>query len=349
MRILSPRIAFIFSLAMLFFSCKEKRQFMNTPLPDKLVIMAELSAGDTVSLPISRSMRAGTGQVTQFEKVKTARLTLTNDEQLPLPVQLNKNAIYTTNPAAVYTGPSVIESRRRYFLRVEDTVRNDVATASVMMPSPITIRKVDTSSTLLFGTLRVFSFRFTLQDDARENNFYVVEALKQPMKRVRYFIWQQKRYDYDTEENKALYDRVKGEPGVRLLSDTTTSPQYQRMELYSKSRVFDNRHSPLSEGPYNRLFYTDRTFNGGTITDTVFVNKEFFSTTDPAQKGRIIIQVKSVTEDLYRYLKWYEEQKESGGNIYSWLLRPGVNNIHNGIGIFGGCSKSSFIFYYDRL
>lgn len=322
---------------------------MNTPLPDKLVIMAELSAGDTVLLPISRSMRAGTGQIIQFDKVTTARLTFTNDEQVPLPVRLNKSAIHLTNPAAVYSGSTVIESRRRYFLRVEDTLRNDVASASVSIPSPITIKKVDTSSTLLFGTLRVFSFRFTLQDDARENNFYIIEALKQMAKRIRYFIWQQRRYDYDTDENKALYERVKNEPGVRLLSDTTLSPQYDRMEMYSKSRIFDNRHSPLFEGPYNRLFYTDKSFNGATITDTAFIDKAYFSTSDPNKKGRIIIQVKSVTEDLYRYLKWYEEQKESGGNIYSWLLKPGINNIQNGIGIFGGCSKSSFIFYYDRL
>ena len=67
------------------------------------------------------------------------------------------------------------------------------------------------------------------------------------------------------------------------------------------------------------------------------------------QKGRILLQVKSASEELFDYLLVYEKYKTDFGTIATNQLTSPTGNVQNGLGIFGGSSKKQQTFYFDTL
>jgi hypothetical protein len=218
--------------------------------------------------------------------------------------------------------------------------------ATAVIPNYPRLISVDTSSSQ-FNNKDVLAATITWKDSLDKEEFYVIEALKELVHVSHYFIYQNKRYSYDTQQGKDLYGQVKNTPGIRILSDTIGLNKYTRLNLYTNDNNSENARIDKLTNPFRRIFFLDQSFNGNYYTTTVYIDKQFF--TDPAQKGRVRLQLKSVGRELYNYLKLYEKYKTDFGSVPTNQLVSPTGNVQNGLGIFGGSAKREKIYYFDVL
>jgi len=339
-------IARIAALLLLAASCK-KSPYPANLVQNELVILAEITAGKPLKIPVSKSIQVGNGGIISFDKVTTANVTVTGPRDAPIVCHLNTSPLFIGDPASVYTSPRRPEYNTRYRLRVEDPV-SGTATAETTIPSRVRIIGFDTASSTR-GGLPVLALHVTFKDAPDTANQYIFEALKELLKVRHLFTWQGKTYNYDTQAGRTLYDKVKDQPGVSLRRDTVSTDKFLRLELYTNDKNTDNaKVSPL-DSPFQRIFLPDRVFNGQAYTETVYVDKTYFKASGNQGPGRVLLMAKSASIELYNYLFWYEQYKSSVGSLPPDQLYSPPGNIKNGLGIFGGSSMRQWVYYFDTL
>jgi hypothetical protein len=312
---------------------------------DKLVILAEITAGDTVKIPIGKTIKVENGSLIRFEKVNDATVTLTEANNQSWVLQPNYSSQYSSNPTSVFTNRKRFKANTAYAIEINHPTLGTVK-ATTHIPSLPRLLSVDTA-TIQFNGASVLSASITWQDAVDKEELYIIEVLKEMVRVDHYFIYQNKRYSYDTQQGKELYEKVKSNPGVKLLRDTLGINKYTRINLYTQDNNSDNAHIDNLSNPFRRVFFTDAAFNGQAYNTTVYIDKQFF--TDASQKGRVRLQLKSVSKELYNYLELYEKYKTDFGSVPTNQLVSPTGNIQKGLGIFGGSAKRDKIYYFDEL
>ena len=87
-------------------SCKKSfstDQFVE----DRLVILSEISANDSIRIPVGKSIKVGNGNLIRFDKINDARVQLQEESGAWLMLNVNYSAQYASNPSSIYS------SRRR--------------------------------------------------------------------------------------------------------------------------------------------------------------------------------------------------------------------------------------------
>ena len=148
-------------------------------------------------------------------------------------------------------------------------------------------------------------------------------------------------------QGKAFYEQIKNTPGVKLFTDTVGLNKFVRLNVYTEDDQSENAKIDNLTNPFRRIFFLDPVFNGEYYTTKVYIDKQFFISSQ--QKGRVRLQVKSVNQDLYNYLKLYEKYKTDFGSVPTNQLISPTGNIENGLGIFGGSAKRERVYYFDPL
>jgi hypothetical protein len=221
-------------------------------------------------------------------------------------------------------------------------------TAQTTIPSPVRLSHFDTSGDIRYGA-PVLKCRFTLTDSPGVSHYYVFEAVKQLVRLSHYFYWKGARYNYDKPEGKKLYDQVKNSPGVKLLRDTLASSIFNRLGIFTDDINVDNAQASSLDSPFRRIFLPGQLVSGQSYTTSFSIDRKYFTASDDSSRGRVLVQVKSVSSDLYNYLFWYEKYKSDIGSVPPGQLYSPPGNIQNGLGIFGGSAKREWVFYFDRL
>jgi hypothetical protein len=186
-----------------------------------------------------------------------------------------------------------------------------------------------------------------IDDQGGEENYYVVEAVKQILD-----IQGQFEYDggwYDLYTNQYLYDSLKA-AGVNLLTqfDTSFSDTYSRVNIYTADPVTENLKFGNSLAAYKRVFLNDLGFNGGSYNLRVFLQRDQVASSEQWSRGRALIKVKSVSKEYFTYLTGYE-QKGNGGLLNT--VGPPIKidgNVQNGLGVVGGVYLQQFAYYFDK-
>jgi len=327
-------------------SCR-KNLYQDKSLDNKLVILAEITAEETLKIPVSKSILVGSGSIITFEKVGGAKVTVTEEGSPPWNLPVNNSSLYASDPATVYTSPRRPVYEKAYDLRVEEPSLG-VATARVEIPGPVTITHFDTSGELRMGN-PVLKCHITVADPAGAPSFYIIEAVKQLLVTRHFFYWQGVRYDYDKDAGKKLYEQVRNNPGVSLLRDTVPTGKLQRLNIFTEDNNTDNAKVGSLDSVFERIFLPDDGFNGQSYSTTFSIERKYFKAGKPGDEGRVLIQFKSASPELYNYLFWYAQYKTDVGYIPSGQLYSPPGNIANGLGIFGGSSKRQWIYYFDPL
>jgi len=331
-------------LIVLLASCK--KNFSSDQFEDdKLVILAEITAGDSVKIPIGKTIKVENGSLIRFEKVNDASVTLTEANSPSWVLTPNYSPQYATNPTSVFTNKKHFKVNTTYKIEINHPTLG-IVKATAVIPNYPKLINVDTSSAQ-FNDKDVLAANITWKDSLDKEEFYVIEALKEMVRVNHFFIYQNKRYSYDTQQGKDLYAQVKNTPGIRILSDTTGLNKFTRLNLYTNDNNSENARIDKLTNPFRRIFFIDQSFNGNYYTTTVFIDKQFF--VDPTQKGRVRLQLKSVGRELYNYLKLYEKYKTDFGSVPTNQLVSPTGNVQNGLGIFGGSAKREKIYYFDVL
>jgi hypothetical protein len=336
---------YLLLILVLFISACKKNFGSDQFEDDKLVVLAEITALDTMKIPIGKTIKVENGSLIRFEKVNDATVTITEANAASWVLQPNYSAQYMNNPTSVFTNKKRFKANTTYKIEINHPTLGLVQ-ASTHIPAIPRLISVDTTTTL-FNDKNVFEADITWKDSVDYDEFYIIEAVKELVKNNHFFYYHGKRYNYDTQSGKAFYETVKNTPGLKILRDTIGLNKFTRLNLYTRDELSENAHIDKLTNPFRRLFFPDGAFNGDNYTTKVYIDKQFF--VDPTQKGRVRVQLKSVSKELYNYLKLYEKYKTDFGSVPTNQLVSPAGNIVNGLGIFGGSAKRERIYYFDVL
>jgi hypothetical protein len=337
-------LSWLFILVLFISACK--KNFSSDQFEDgKLVVLAEITALDTVKIPIGKTIKVENGSLIRFEKVNDATVTITENNTAPWVLQPNYSQQYINNPTSVFTYRKRFKANANYRIDINHPTLGLVS-ASTYIPVLPRLIGADTSSTQ-FNDRDVLAVSITWKDSLNYDEFYIIEAVKELVKNNHFFIYQGKRYSYDTQSGKEFYETVKNTPGIKILTDTVGLNKYTRLNLYTEDAQSENIKLDKLTNPFRRIFFPDTKFNGEYYNTTVFIDKQFF--VDARNKGRVRLQLKSVSQELYDYLKLYEKYKTDFGSVPTNQLVSPTGNIENGLGIFGGSAKREKIYYFDVL
>jgi hypothetical protein len=337
-------LIWLFIGALLISACK--KNFSSDQFEDgKLVVLAEITALDSVKIPIGKTIKVENGSLIRFEKVNDATVTITEENAASWVLQPNYSQQYINNPTSVFTNKKRFRANANYRIDINHPTLGFVS-ASTYIPALPHLIKTDTFSTE-FNDKQVLGVNITWRDSADYDEFYVIEAVKELVRNNHFFIYQAKRYSYDTQEGKDFYQTIKNTPGIKILMDTISLNKYTRLNLYTEDDQSENVKIDKLTNPFRRIFFPDILFSGDLYRTTVYIDKQFF--VDPKQKGRVRLQLKSVSQELYDYLKLYEKYKTDFGSVPTNQLVSPTGNIENGLGIFGGSAKRERVYYFDVL
>ncbi len=313
----------------------------------QMVVLAEITAGDSAVIPLSVSAPIGNNQTISFQKLTTAAVAITDPSGNSNSLQWNNSPDFSNNPATVYTGPGIFKADQSYSLRVSQPGLGTMS-ATTHIPQAFSVQNVTTSDGSRNG-VDVMNFTFTMADNPLEKNYYIFEAVKQLVVVHHYFFWQGVKYDYDSPDGQLVYQQASSQQNIDILKDTTRTPSYLRLNVFTNDPNTDNKDFGSLDSSFHRIFLTDSLFNGSTYTTTFSIDKTYFESSTPQDKGIVLIQVKSVSKELYDYLSMYERYRVDFGILPPNNLTSPTGNIQNGLGVFGGSYRNEWLFYYDEL
>jgi len=311
--IIKPCLGVLLGILFIGTACK-KDPYQDQPANNELVILAEITAGDSVKIPISKSIEVGNGGLISFEKVNSADVKIVRGDGRSWTLRLNTSPDYANNPASIYSAPQKPRHGMTYTLKVQDPLSGTV-TATTTIPPAIHVSDIDTGTEVHNG-IPMLRLRVTVTDSPGVFHYFVFEAVKELMKSTRY--------------------------------DTVTSNSFRRLDVFTDDPNVDNTQISSLDSPFRRIFLPGRFFNG-TYRISVLIDRKHFVSVDQEGKGRILLQLKSVSAELYNYWFWYEKYRSDFGSVPPAQLHSPPGNIQNGLGIFGGSSKRQWIYYFDTM
>lgn len=314
---------------------------------DKLVVLAEVTAGDLVRIPVARTIRAGSGNLINFEKVNDATVVLSEEKGGKWILRADKSTQFANNPASVFTVRHLYKPNTNYTLEVSHPVLGE-ARAVTSVPKNVQVQKLDTNSALRQGK-PVLEVKLTLKDLPDQLESYVIEAVKQVLKIKITFNYNGTKYDCETPEGKKVYEKVKNDPSVKIYKDTIPQQKFLRLNLYSKDVHIENLRFDGADNPFRRIFLSDQYFINNRYELQFSIDKEFFVTDKEEQKGRVLLQVKSASRELFKYLITYEKYKTDFGSIPANQLNSPAGNVQYGLGVFGGSTQLEKVYYFEEL
>lgn len=328
------------------YSCK-KNFFPDASEDDKLVVLSEATAGDLVRIPIGRTIRAGAGNLLLFEKVNDATVVLTEEKGGKWLLKADKSSQFENNPTSIFSVKHFFKPNATYTLEISHPVLG-AARATTTIPPAVHMEKLDTASGVR-QLLPVLNVKLTLVDLPETQELYVIEALKQVLKIRTTFMYKGARYDLSTATGQAMYEKVKNDPAVQLTKDTLPQQKFLRLDLYTNDKNIDNIRFDNPDNPYRRIFLPDTHFGNDKYELSFGIDKQYFKTDSTELKGRVLLQIKSVSKELYKYLVTYEKYKTDFGSIPANELISPVGNLQSGLGVFGGSSQIERRYYFDDL
>ena len=335
-----------FILYSLLISCRKDWGSIKNE-KNKIVVLAEITAGDSAIIPISKSIPVGNNDSIFFEKITTASVMITDTIGNTSSLHWNNAADFSSNPATIYTNPVLFKPNQSYSLQVSQAGLETV-NASTHIPPSFSVQNVDVGDGSRNGK-DVMQFNFTIEDHGNEKNYYMFEAVKQLVYLRNYFFWQGVQYDYNTPEGQSVYQQASSQQNIDILKDTVLTNKYLRLNLYTGDTNTDNGNFGSLDSSFHRIFLTDSLFNGTNYTTSFAIDKSYFEAKVPEEKGRILVRIKSVSKELFDYLSQYEKYRTEFGILPSANLSSPEGNISGGFGVFGGSYKNEWVYYFDEL
>src|SRR5882724_5749051 len=143
---LAPGV-WMFAVMFILILSSSCRKSLNTgqPIDDKLVVLAEITASDSMKIPIGKTIKVGGGGLISFEKVAEANVTITDQGNHKFVLQPSWSTQYAQNPTTVYTSRTRFRSNTTYFLEIKHPTLG-IATATAFIPPLPYVTAIDTMS-----------------------------------------------------------------------------------------------------------------------------------------------------------------------------------------------------------
>ena len=156
-------------------SCSKNPEYAH-PSESKLVIQAEITAGDSVKLSLTRSIAAGTGSSFQFEKIYNAEVQISSSDGAEWHLNPNYSPRFNDVPGAIYSNPGKLKPSISYSLRVDHPTLGTVS-SSTHIPAAFLVNDYAVGGST-FGSLNTYKVSFNIKDNPAEKDFYILEATR---------------------------------------------------------------------------------------------------------------------------------------------------------------------------
>lgn len=329
-------------LFVLSVSCNKTLKLPDVSVERKLVLLGELTADDSTYIRAGQSVPLTSSSSLKFEILDG--LTINMEDKIGTPIILNgyMDIHATTLSTLPYSSATRIQAGNTYTITA---THSTLGTATTTVQIPGAFKAITTSlENVLYASDSTIKINIAIEDPSNTQNYYVIEAVKQIMDVTGYF-----KYNGNwllIINNKDLYNQEKAKGSIEEKFDTTYHKNYLRNLVYTEDANAESAMMKPSTEANRRILLRDRSFNGQNYNTVVYVSKNYYLDT-PSHKGRLLLQIKSVSEEYFRYLKRYDEQIDQGG--VNPLTQPVKveGNITNGVGVIGGVYKTEFIIEHD--
>lgn len=337
---LRPILAACCSAAVLT-GCTRDLELPAIPAKPQIVLLGELTAGDSVYLRAGQSLPVAAGSGLQLQLVQGLQLSLQESGGANLQLHGREDALSPSLLTIPYTTSHQVKAGTVYDLTAAHASLG-TATAHVTIPQAISAFVTDTGN-LTYAGGAAMKVDIRIQDAPGVKQYYVIEVLKQQLD-VGSFLFQGEWYSI--RQYRSRYDSLKYiaqvPPLIRM--DTTYRPVYTRQQVYTADPNAENLSFSNVQQPAKRILFRDDAFDGQPYSTTLYISRQGFVAAEEENKGRILVLVKSVSEDYFRYLRQYEQA--------SLLYDPDqpvqvTGNVVNGYGVVGGVYRQQFAYLFD--
>ena len=315
---------------LLFASCETDLPLPAASTQQKIVLLGELSAGDTMLIRAGQSTAVAAGNTSQL--IQNLQVSVEDDNGIRtglIGVEDYLSYVFFTMP---FSSSQTIASGRRYKVLARHPQLGE-ASATVQIPGAVMV-KVGAVSFDTYNGDSVLRVDLELNDPAAANGWYVVEVLKQPLSVYGYFLFDGN--EYSISDNQSLYDSLKAEHiPVAERYDTSYSGMYTRQQMYTADAASENLSQSVPGRLFKRIFLPGHAFGGASHNTQIFIPRSGIYP-EYAQYAQTLIRVKSVAQDYYDFLKSYEQYEPTmgiGGNASPSKLQ---GNVIGGFGMVGG-------------
>lgn len=321
-------------------SCGDELPLPASSSEGKIVLIGELVAGENLSVRGGQSAAMINGTTVTIPDGMT--LTVTDGNGGSWALAGVQDSLSEELRTVSFSSNAVVSAGARYTLTARHPALGE-ASAVVNIPQPFAAVLIDTVRTQYagVGVLRA-SVRI---DDAPGNHYYIIEAVKQPMDVTHEFFfggrWRNVTLD------PFLYDSLRtAGASFSERRDTTFSTRSARLSIYTDDAATENLLSG-SKAPiaYRRVLLSDRTFADRQYTTTVSLRSDAFVAFYPEDRGRVRLQVKSVSKEYFDFLARYERY------VPEAAAEPDVlqGNVVGGYGAVGGAAQVEWVWVFDAF
>src|SRR5262245_6571438 len=125
--------------------CACKKNFSSGQFEDdQLVVLAEITANDSVHIPIGKTLKVGSGSLIRFEKVNDATVVLVENDQKSWILKPNFSPLYFNDPTSVFTSRKRFVPGMPYSLTIQHPTMGHVY-AETYIPALPKLIAVDTA------------------------------------------------------------------------------------------------------------------------------------------------------------------------------------------------------------
>ena len=327
-------LACLICIGWLFASCQTDLPLPATGGAEKIILLGELCAGDSVKVRAGQSTSLS-ASVPGQKLIKDLSLSLKDGTGTVTALWGAEDFLSYTLFTLQYSSPNLVQPGTEYQLQGKHPQLAEV-TATVHIPTPFTALVTGRAFSNYNGD-SVLSLDLALTDPAAANAMYVIEVVKQPVSIYGYFLFDGN--EYSISDNRRLYDSLKGEQ-VPLSEryNTSYSGTYSRQQMYTTDLSSTNLGGTPSGRLFRRIFLSGKSFGGTTHHTSILLPRNALYG-DFGQYAQTVIYVKSVSADYYDFLQAYEQYDPSmglGGNASPVKLE---GNVLGGFGMVGGVYK----------
>jgi hypothetical protein len=325
-------------------SCSRDLKLPDIKKGEKIVVLGELVAGDTVNLRAGQSISVSSGSSLTFMPLQGLTMKLTDAAGTSWPLIYMNDFLEDQLHTNAFVSPVRIAAGTSYQFDGVHPALGSVK-ASVAIPASFNANIKDTA-TIIYGIDTVMRFNIEIGDRPGDN-YYIIEALKQRMIIYGYFLldgqWQ------DIISFKTTYDSLinAGVP-VDTKFDTIYQEGFIRQDIFTDDQHSENFQNGGQYTVCRRVLIQDGHFDGNSYITNVFVKTRGMVSVEGYDKGRVLIRVRSVSKDYFDYLKAYEQYEPVSGLGANSLPVKIPGNINNGVGIIGGVYQHQFSFLFDH-
>jgi hypothetical protein len=314
----------------------------NLELPgsseQKIVLLGELTAGDSVYIRAGKSTIIKSGAVMNNELITALSISITDGTGNSWNLESTEDDFAATGYTLPFYASHLVAPGAAYNITATHATLG-IARASVSIPKAFDATITDTASVDYNGQA-CLRFHINIADQSEEN-FYAVEVIQQSFTIEPAFFFE--GHWLKQSEHFNIYDSLinAGEtPPERM--DTFSMRQFNRVPVYTTDGQSEHLLNGNIAEPANRVLLKDLSFNGGSHQTAIYIPKASLGGQFPGMGQITLIQVKSIAPDYFRYLQGYEQYDFFSGLTNTIAPVRMTGNISNGVGMIGGVYKREF-------